>query len=257
MADCFASLEGTIMNRRDLLTSAVAGLGVLATNELTSNQSQSQEKEKSKDKKKVKDAVGDICPMYPYMFHGSYTSYYAMKQISTVPECNAPQSLDAGNGLSLGCGGGGCASRSDENSGEDPNRNHKVWKSADDEGADDTKPDTLTLGTKVNLKDDIQIQVEHGGAKPVWVRLFEVEFDPKEHDPTLVDQATSDLLIKQTKTQTTFIGREVKKHLATVGKFGVVTTAQPLLPLAGLKNTYEFDMKKGGITRHFTVLVKK
>jgi len=46
-----------------------------------------------------------VCPAYPYMFHGTYTSYYALH----YPGCTAPCSFDGPNGMRSNCTtGAGC-----------------------------------------------------------------------------------------------------------------------------------------------------
>jgi hypothetical protein len=45
------------------------------------------------------------CPIYPYAFHGSYVSYYALQH----PGCGNPGSIDGPHGLSSDCNSGqGC-----------------------------------------------------------------------------------------------------------------------------------------------------
>ncbi|MEJ7591272.1 MAG: hypothetical protein WKF77_06970 [Planctomycetaceae bacterium] len=88
------------MNRRKLLAAGI-GLGTLA---LTSKSSQAG----CDDEEWKAEFTGPVyCPIYPYMFCGSYTLYYAVQKVGTV--CNAnPASLAGPNGLPCGCQSTSC-----------------------------------------------------------------------------------------------------------------------------------------------------
>lgn len=92
------------MNRRELLAAGV-GLGGLA---LTSKASLAC---CGADEEKKGDAVAAglvYCPMFPYIFCGSYTLYYAVQLISAGNCGGTPASMAGPNNLVLGCGGTGC-----------------------------------------------------------------------------------------------------------------------------------------------------
>jgi hypothetical protein len=44
-----------------------------------------------------------ICPIYPYMLHGTYTSYYALPRFDMAPCCGSAQSYQGANGLVARC----------------------------------------------------------------------------------------------------------------------------------------------------------
>lgn len=106
MGYCSWSQEKVLnMNRREVLAAGI-GLGSLA---LTSGAALAccgadEEKEEKKDAKLARPIY---CPMYPYMFCGSYTLYYAVQNNSGVCGAN-PASMAGPNGLALGCGSADC-----------------------------------------------------------------------------------------------------------------------------------------------------
>lgn len=67
------------------------------------------------DAKKSKDKLdagnGDLCPTYAAYFHGAYTTYFGGVYNLTTMQCENYTSYDGPNGLTLGCGGAGCAPR--------------------------------------------------------------------------------------------------------------------------------------------------
>lgn len=90
------------MNRRKLLAAGI-GLGTLAFTSKSSQACCDDEEEKQEAK-----ATGPVyCPMFPYMFCGSYTLYYAVQNNAGVCGEN-PASMAGPNGLTCGCPDGSC-----------------------------------------------------------------------------------------------------------------------------------------------------
>lgn len=93
----FGTSEDLNMNRRKLLAAGI-GLGTLA---FTSKSSQACGDEEDKQAK----LTGPIyCPLFPYLFCGSYTLYYAVEKVGTTCGAN-PASMAGPNELVLGCNG--------------------------------------------------------------------------------------------------------------------------------------------------------
>ena len=252
-----------VMNRRQLLTNTVSGIGVLAVAGLNAPPIDGCDNEKAKsDKNKEVASVGQECPIYPYMFHGTWDSYYAMTQTADTPsaQCDTPRSLDAVHNLVLGCGGTGCARAVDVRlTGVDDE--HDVSKAVDDAGSGDMVLARFNSGASFKKRDDIKIEVRKDpqtAPKSIWVRLFEIEFNPKLHDPDQpgLKPADSALLMKQ-PIATMHLGHEVRAKQLATGDFGEIITPQPMSPVQGRKHVFKVQMRAAGIIKTFTVLVKK
>lgn len=243
----------------------MSGIGVLAVAGLNAPPIDACDDEKAKsDKKGAVASVGQVCPIYPYMFHGTWDSYYAMTQTADMPsaQCSTPRSLDAAHGLPLGCGGGGCARAMVRPTlgALEVDDEHDVSEEVDEAGAVDTAPGTPNAGASIRKRDDVEIEIKPAAlpARKVWVRLFEIEFDPKLHDPNQPGLQPTDSAVLMTLPITTHhLGHEVRNHLPTTGIFGRIITAEPIRPVAGRKHVFKVSIKRLGATRTFTFLVKK
>lgn len=89
------------MNRRKLLAAGI-GLGTLA---LSSKPSSASCDEAAQENGEFAGPI--YCPMFPFMFCGSYTLYYAVQNNAGV--CGAsPAAMSGPNGLTCGCPNGSC-----------------------------------------------------------------------------------------------------------------------------------------------------
>ena len=101
---CFHT-KGLRMNRRELLAAGI-GLGSVA---ITSAAALACGDNELKTDGKDNNATGPTtkyCPMFPFMFCGTYTYYYAVKYDGTI--CSTPSCMAGPNGLTCGCPTGDC-----------------------------------------------------------------------------------------------------------------------------------------------------
>lgn len=93
------------MNRRDALTTSVGLIASVAGFSQTAESGSALGANVNVNEKP--EAEGELCPIYPAYFHGTYTTYFG--GIQTSGSCGNYRSYDGPNGLQCGCAGGGCA----------------------------------------------------------------------------------------------------------------------------------------------------
>lgn len=179
------------MNRRELLAAGI-GLGALAISSPTSF---------GADDKGQVAAAGDVyCPMYPYMFCGNYTLYYAVQNVSG--NCGAnPTSLAGPNGLALGCGGTGCQVtlvndvKAPVARTAIPINNHQVDKDLKRNGTG-TMPHSVATIQGVSIVKKLLNVKNAGGQNLFYARVYDVTIIPGQLDKaellTMITQADID-----------------------------------------------------------------
>jgi hypothetical protein len=230
------------------MTNVVAGVGVLATTGLqvakTIGCEDKQVDTKQEGSKKQADFTTNICPIYPYFFHGSYMSYYVMDQGTP---CSNPHSYDSATPLPCGCNAAcfpafvdakqrAAATNCDGTGKVDP-------KLAVDGVVDWPNAELPNAGAAISLRGDVSIT---HNTKTIWFRLFEVVVDPLTFDPTLTPAAAF-------KPITTRIGHRIKPPTTPIpNRFGPVTNISPIAGRALCITTND-----GTTVRNFTVVLHK
>lgn len=92
------------MNRRDALTTSVGLIASVAGFSQTAESGSALGANVNVNEKP--EAEGELCPIYPAYFHGTYTTYFG--GIQTSGTCGQYRSYDGPNGLQCGCASGGC-----------------------------------------------------------------------------------------------------------------------------------------------------
>ena len=127
--------------------------------------------------------TNSYCPIYPYAYHGSYVSYYALKQGS----CDQPASVDGPPNLLGNC-----------STGESCLPFSKLLRSALTEtttsyftadGIKRTNKPTTTFflkGVKKVKEEDVVFEID---GTTVYAKLFEVSLKPKNFEPSRPDDA--------------------------------------------------------------------
>ncbi len=179
------------MNRRDALTASV---GLLATAAGLSQQARSEdtilyeEKATCKCKEESVRSEGQLCPLAPAAFHGTYTTYYSgIHHPSQHPPCNTYQFFDGPNGLGCGCGGSGCGNYRPQKQEERKTHNHPRLK---EKGMKHKPPiGFVPVGEPEVLKTDFVAVIRFTGKHPTAnktikpnAKLFKLTVKPREFD---------------------------------------------------------------------------
>ena len=166
------------MNRREVLAAGI-GLGSLA---LTSGSTLACCGADEKEKEST--LAGPVyCPMFPYMFCGSYTLYYAVQNING--DCGAnPASLAGPNDLTCGCPGADCAAtfkRELTARAAAVGGNHVCHKKIKDNGLARFPPSVLRIDG-VHLTKRILDVKKRNGSHDYFARVFDVTVIKSELD---------------------------------------------------------------------------
>ena len=266
------------MNRRQVLTNAVTGIGAIALASLNVPNASAADEPKKKTTKEADAFSITVCPLYPSMSHGTYTSYYALEKESG---CANPRMLDGPNGLGLGCPNGtGCtlAFREVSLAAASFESFEGVHPDTDAEGCGGTPSSGAHNHGVTNIVTDnvlITVQKPSGNTKQVWVKLVESVFTPRDHDHAIVKAAvlaaggTAQQAMDITAKLNSISG-SVENHNGheiangstpnpptTSGRFGQLNSTNPI-PIKGGKNhVVNVEMKKQSVLRNFSVILKK
>ncbi len=173
------------MNRREVLAAGI-GLGSVA---LTLGSSVACRAADAPVKAPDRDFT--YCPMFPYMFCGSYTIYYAVKNDDMTGCGSQPASLSGPNGMNCGCPTGDCqATRTVDVGGRI--REHVVETTLKQSGK---KPDT-TVGVAEGVTTTKRVvDVKDQGNKHIfYARVHDVVIDKAKLN-------TAELLLTMTQVQ--------------------------------------------------------
>lgn len=173
--------EDLKMNRRELLAAGI-GLSSLA---LICRSSQA---DAIVDEDKQENLDGPIyCPMFPYMFCGTYTLYYAVQYDPTNGACGAnPASMAGPNGLQLGCGTSDCVQTFKADLTKNAVRidgKHVAHKKIKDHGTGSSPPSVGAI-SGVHLSKTLLNVKKQNGNHDFWARVYEVTIIKNELDKT-------------------------------------------------------------------------
>ena len=257
LVDLSKPLGKSIMNRRQMLTNAVSGIGALAVVGVNASTAPGCDNDKGKGgKEDSKDptikSTGQVCPIYPCMFFGSYTMYYGM--ISNGTTCLMPKALNGPNSLPLGCENGGCSTAFDVQRGH-------CHDSAIKHGCGRRTP-TGHLETPYGIDkletDEIKIDFKNPN-NPAEVlrnkklRLYRLTVIPSQFDPTFLEEKVAALLRDKTDPTAICFGHEITGNITNQETFGTVDIANT----AQADGSHVLFVKMTGEDEPFEVVIVK
>lgn len=232
------------MNRRQMLTNVATGVGALVVT--GSNQ---RDTEGCESVQKVEPNRDTYCPLYPLLFFGTYTGYFAMKFDGT--NCFPPfKNLSGPNNLPIGCNNGGCVSRGKVDPAERKNDLSEKGCGKHPTGL------CAAPGVTIAEQDEVVFKGLHpktGKEFDIHARIFEINVSIKDFDRTHLSADTAKLLDAHSAAVGPFyVGHQIPGNAAPKGKFGVQTGATTSIRQS---HVYQIQMKKGANTKDFEVVI--
>jgi hypothetical protein len=140
----------------------------------------------------LKAQDGKICVQYPFMFHGTYTTYYAQEHFATSPFCRNPFSFNSSGTVQTGScdlGGAGCFTPTEKQ------RNQMTLRGkADDHsvgnGIDAPNKVRLNYGASIVGNKVSVVEFRKAGTPPKILKahVFQIHVNPSLFVPAVVGE---------------------------------------------------------------------